>query len=471
MPSRTKLVAAYLLLLLAAIAAYLWIRASGEALNAAAPATSKDGPRDVLATETLAHVLLALAAVTLAARTCGVLFHRFLGQPQVIGEMFAGLALGPSLLGAISPTLQHWILPPAAAPFLGMIAKVGVVMFMFLVGLDLDLRTLRRSSHATVMISHASIVVPFLLGAGLAMALYPLYATQDVSFTVFSLFLGVAMSVTAFPVLARILSDRRVQRTKIGTMALACAAVDDATAWTLLAFVAGVATAKAAGVVWIVVLVVGFVIAMFTLAGPLLRRLAEREERKDTPLSHAMLATVFVALLVSAAATEFIGIHALFGAFVLGAVMRHEGRLADQVRARMEDMVLVLFLPAFFAFTGLRTEVGLLHDASDWLACLAIIAVATLGKFGGSFVAGRLVGLGWREASAIGVLMNTRGLMELIALNIGLEMGVITPTVFTMFVLMALVTTFATAPLLRLVMGKRGFASDPDAVPSEGART
>lgn len=470
MSPRAKLIAGYIAMLSVAAGGYLVIRANGSQLQAGKPAVAHEPHAQWLATETLAHVLLALAAITLAARGAGAFFRRFLHQPPVMGEIFAGLALGPSLLGAIAPQAQQYILPAAAAPFIGMIAKVGVVLFMFLVGLDLDFKLLRRSTHATIVISHASIVAPFLLGAALALGLYPLYATQDVSFTVFSLFLGVSMSVTAFPVLARILSDRRLQRTRIGSMALACAAVDDATAWTLLAFVAGVATAKTAGVAWTILLVVAFVVLMVLVVRPVLRRLADREERSDAPLSQSVLAIVFVSLLLAGATTEFIGIHALFGAFLLGAVMPHHGRLAEQLRARMEDLVLVLLLPAFFAYTGMRTEIGLLHSAQDWLVCLLIIAVATAGKFGGSFVAGRLVGLGWRESGAIGILMNTRGLMELIVLNLGLEMGVISPAVFAMFVLMALVTTFTTTPILNLIMGKRGFADEPEPSP-DGVRT
>ncbi len=459
--NRLAVIAGYVVMLTLAVGTYLLIRAQGEGLVAGLPAAEgarSEGPK----AELLAPVLLALAVITMAARGVGALVQRYLGQPPVIGEILAGLALGPSLLGAISPELQELVLPSAAAPYIGMIAKVGVVLFMFLVGLELDLKVLRKSSHATLVISHASIIAPFLLGAGLALALYPLYATQDVSFTVFSLFLGVSMSVTAFPVLARILTDRRVQRTRIGVMALACAAVDDASAWTLLAFVAGVATAKTAGVAWTILLVCAFVAVMFLVVRPVFRHLAEREERREAPLSQGMLAVVCVGLLLAGATTEYIGIHALFGAFLLGAVMPHEGRLADQVRARMEDFVVVVVLPTFFAFTGMRTQVGLLSGASDWLVCLAIIAVATVGKFGGSFLAGRLVGLGWRESGAIGILMNTRGLMELIVLNLGLEMGVISPTLFAMLVVMALVTTFATTPILGLIMGRRGFADAPE---------
>ena len=468
--NRMRVLVGYLGMIVLAVAAYLAIRAYGTELVAGHPAVSADGAAKAPATEMLAQVLVSLAAITLAARGLGRLFQRYLGQPPVIGEILAGLALGPSLLGALSPELQQHIMPVTAAPFVGMIAKVGVVLFMFLVGLELDLALARKSSHATLVISHASILAPFLLGATLSLALYPLYATQDVSFTVFSLFCGVSMSVTAFPVLARILTDRRVQRTRLGALALACAAVDDASAWTLLAFVAGVAGAQASGVGWTILLSAVFVAAMFGIAGPLLGRLADREERSEAPLSQGVLAVVFVALLLSAAATEFIGIHALFGSFLLGAVMRHDGRLAEQLRARMEDIVVVLFLPAFFAFTGMRTEVGLLHTTTDWLMCGAIVGVATIGKFGGSFVAARLVGLGWRESSALGILMNTRGLMELIVLNLGLEMGVISPTLFAMLVLMALITTFTTTPVLNLIMGERGFADAPEPEPARARK-
>ncbi|MDP1930753.1 MAG: cation:proton antiporter [Gammaproteobacteria bacterium] len=412
-------------------------------------------------TDPLAHVLLALALITLAARGMGVLFQRFLRQPPVIGEIFAGLALGPSLLGAVAPGLQAFILPTDAALFVGMIAKVGVVLFMFLVGLELDVRTSKAQGRATFIIAYTSIAVPFLLGALLALALYPLYASQDVDFTVFSLFIGVSMSVTAFPVLARILKDTGVQRTRVGGLALSSAAIGDASAWVLLAFVAGVATAEVAGVAWTVLFAGLFVASMLWVARPLLRRLAEREEKNTQPLSQSVLGIVFVALLLAGAATEFIGIHALFGAFLLGAVMQHDSRLAEQIRARMQDIVMVLLLPSFFAYTGMRTEVGLLQGASDWLMCLAIIVVATIGKFGGSFIAGRFVGLSWRESGAIGILMNTRGLMELIVLNLGLEMGVISPRLFTMLVIMALITTFATTPILNLIMGRHGFVEGP----------
>ena len=368
-----------------------------------------------------------------------------------MGEIAAGLLLGPSVLGAVAPSVQSFVLAPDAAPHLGIVAKIGVVLFMFLVGLELDTRLLRGSTHATVAISHASIVVPFVLGAALATYLYPRYSTDDVSFTTFASFVGVSMSVTAFPVLARILSDRRVSNTPLGTTALACAAVDDVTAWCLLALVSGVATSRVHGALTTLGMVAAYLAAMWIAGRPALAWLAAREEKRASPVSYDVLAIVFACLLLSAVATESMGIHALFGAFLVGAFVPSGSRLAHEIRARLEDVVVVLLLPVFFAFTGMRTPPGRVTGASDLLACLAVIAVATIGKFGGTLIAARFARLGWRESSALGILMNTRGLMELIVLNVGLDMGVLSPTLFTMFVAMAVVTTFATTPVFAAI--------------------
>jgi len=464
---RLRTVVGYGLMLGSALLIYLWIRAKGEGLVAPAPDELGAAPSPASHSSLLAHVLLALAVITLMARLVGGLFSRYLRQPPVIGEILAGIVLGPSVLGLIWPAAQNFLLPSESASYLGVISRVGVVLFMFLVGLELNPRILRGSTHATVAISHASIVFPFLLGAGLALGLYPVYSSSAVSFTVFSLFLGVSLSVTAFPVLARILTDRHVQGTKLGVTALACAAIDDVTAWTLLALVAGVASSQVSSAAWTVALTASYIAAMFVVVKPLVARWVAREQAARGPLSHTALAIVFAGLLLSAVATEAIGIHALFGAFLLGAILPHEGRLPEQIRSRLEDVVVVLFLPSFFAFTGMRTQIGLVGELRDWLVCGLIILVATLGKFGGSTLAARLVGLSWRQSSALGILMNTRGLMELIVLNLGLDMGVISPTLFTMLVLMAIVTTFATTPILDLILGKRGFEDAPEVL--EGA--
>jgi Kef-type K+ transport system membrane component KefB len=453
--SRVRFTVAYAGMIVVAVLGYFAIRSRGLGI---VPAIAvREAPHAGGGESALAAVLLALAVITLLARAIGAAFERWLGQPRVIGEIVAGIVLGPSFLGAVSPQAYALLLPASAAGYLGLLAKVGVVLFMFLVGLELNASALRRASRATLAISHASIVVPFLFGSLLALWLYPRYGTADVGFTTFSLFLGISLSVTAFPVLARILRDWRVQNTSLGVMALACAAVDDATAWTLLALVVGVANGKLESAALTVLGVAGYLAVMFLVVRPLMKRLSAREESRQGPLEHATLAMVFVAMLLSAWLTESIGIHALFGAFLLGALLPHDGRLATDLRIRLEDVVVVLFLPAFFAFTGMRTELGLLSSWTDWGWCLLIVGIATLGKVAGSAGAARLTGMDGRASAAVGILMNTRGLMELIVLNIGLDLGVITPTLFAMLVLMAIATTFATSPLLRWFVGTEVF--------------
>lgn len=392
------------------------------------------------------RVLVALVAVIVTGLILGKCFA-YLGQPPVIGEVLAGIALGPSLLGADVSAL---ILPPSIAPFLNIIAQLGVLLYMFTVGLGLRTDLIWQRAHATVATSHASILLPLVLGALLALGLYPRLSNSDVPFTSFALFIGVAMSITAFPVLARILTDRGMSRTELGVIALGCAATDDVTAWCLLAFVVGVTKAQVGAGLLVVAGTLVYIIAMFALARPLLGRVVARWEKK--PLPRSAVAFVFVALLVSALTTEAIGIHAIFGAFLLGAVIPHNSNVARTFTRQLEPMVTALLLPAFFAFTGMRTRIDLVSGLDQWLICGLIILVATLGKFGGTFVAARLAGLGWRNAASLGALMNTRGLMELIVLNIGLDLKVVSPTLFAMMVLMALATTMLTSPLLHLLI-------------------
>lgn len=424
-PGRVKVFLFYSLMISGTVALFLLIRGQGERLNAP-PATSPDSSAvpGSASLDTLLHVLLALAVIIITARLVGALFS-YLKQPAVIGEVVGGILLGPSLLGRIFPELSATLLPTATAPFLGVIAQLGVILYMFMVGLEVDLRVIARSGHATLAISHASIIVPFLLGSVLALVLYPILSTSDVSFTVFALFLGVSLSVTAFPVLARILTDMRLHRTKMGVLSLTCAAVDDATAWCLLAFVVSIAQAQAMAAVRTLLLTVVFVAIVLGGVAPLVRRYLVPYLERTERLTRSGLTVLFVAMLVSALSTELIGIHAIFGAFLLGAVIPSGSRAAKELTSRLEDVVSVLFLPAFFAFTGLRTQIGLVRGGSDWLICAAIIFVACLGKFGGSLLAARLTGLAWRDSAALGVLMNTRGLVELIVLNIGLDLHVI----------------------------------------------
>jgi Kef-type K+ transport system membrane component KefB len=434
----------YLALTAAAVVLFLLVRAHGEALTAleaAAPAGPAAAPKG----DALLRMLVALAAVVGTGVLLGRLFG-YLGQPAVIGEVVAGILLGPSLLGRAGSAV---ILPDAVAPSLGVIAQLGVILYMFVVGLELDPGRLRGRAHATALTAHASIVVPFVLGSSLALWLYPVLSHRGVSFTSFALFMGVAMSVTAFPVLARILSDRGMEKTDLGVLALGCAAINDVTAWCLLAFVVGVAQAQVEGALVVVGLSLAFLVVMVVVVRPLAALFVRRCE--DGPLTRGRIAVVLLAVLLAALATEAIGIHAIFGAFLLGAIVPHDSRVAREVGGRLHDVVTVLLLPAFFAFTGMRTQIGLVSGAEQWLLCGAIIVVATAGKFGGTLLAARLTGLGWRTSASLGLLMNTRGLMELIALNIGLDLGVISPALFAMMVLMALVTTMMTTPLLQLL--------------------
>ena len=395
------------------------------------------------------HLLLALAAVVITGRVLGRVF-RLIGQPPVIGEVVAGIALGPSLLGAVSPDAYAFLLPPAVAPSLGLLSQLGVALYMFLIGVELDTDVLRGQLRATVTIAQSSIVLPFVLGAGLAVVVAPDLVPSGVQLTHFVLFMGVAMAITAFPVLARILADTGLTRTDLGRLALTCAAVGDVTAWCLLAFVVGVVQSRQGSALLPSVMTVGYIALMFVVVRPAVTGWCRRLEAHS--IDRDVIAVVIVAALVSALITEWIGIHAIFGAFLMGAVIPHDSRLAHALEERIENLVTILLLPAFFAFAGMRTEIGLIANWTGWLTCAAIIVVATIGKFGGTLASARLAGHEWRTATGLGVLMNTRGLMELIVLNVGLDLGVISPTLFTMMVVIAIVTTMATTPVLRMLV-------------------
>ena len=460
--SERKTLVGYGVAMAAAVGIFLWIRSTGASLVAPAATSGSTiigqtatGPH----TDVLLHVLLSLLVVIIASRALGTVFG-YLQQPPVIGEVIAGIMLGPSLLGRVAPGVSSYLLPPTVAPFLNIIGQVGVVLFMFLVGLDLDTSLLRKKTHSTLAISHASMIAPFLLGSGAALWIYPKLSSNNVPFGVFALFMGVAMSVTAFPVLARILTDRGIQRTRIGVIAIGCAAVDDVTAWCLLALLVSIAQSRIGGAVLMIGLTIGYVAVMLVAVRPMIARAVRRQELLRTVTQRATT-IVLVGLLLSALATEYIGIHPLFGAFMLGAIIPHKSLLARSMATKLEYLVVVLLLPAFFAFTGMRTEIGLVSGFDNWLVCGVIVVVACAGKFGGSAAAARLSGLDWRDSASLGVLMNTRGLMELIVLSVGLDLGVLSPTLFAMMVIMALVTTFATTPILHLLQRGRG-VEEPD---------
>ncbi len=388
-----------------------------------------------------------------------------LKQPQVMGEMIAGIMLGPSLLQQVAPGVFATVFPPGSIEYLSLLSQIGIIFFLFLIGLELDLSFIRHSGRSAVVISQASIVLPFVLGVGLAVYLHrttDLFAHGGGAVPVRSaaLFLGAAMSITAFPVLARILSERNLHKTRVGAISIACAAVNDASAWCILAFV--VAIVKTQGpreAVMTAGLSLAYVALMFLAVRPLLGRLEMLYERQGR-LSQNVVAGIILLVLASAYATHRIGIHAMFGAFLMGAIMPKGSQFVRQLGEKLEDFTVVFLLPIFFAFAGLKTQINLINDRTLWLYTALIIAVACAGKFGGTVLSARLCGIDWRQSSAIGVLMNTRGLMELVILNIGLQLGVITDRVYAMMVIMALFTTAMTTPLLywvypfRLFMGQ-----------------
>jgi Kef-type K+ transport system membrane component KefB len=400
------------------------------------------------------HVLATLAAVILVGAVLGRLC-RYIGQPPVIGEILAGIALGPSLLGYFSPELMEFLIPHQAVDpnelvlsSLKVISQLGVILYMFLVGLELNASHLKHKAHAAIAISHTSIVVPFALGVILALWLYPLVSEPNVSFLSFSLFIGVALSITAFPVLARILTDRKMHDTPIGTIALSCAAADDVTAWCLLALVVGVAKSDLASATFVIAGAAVFIAMMFLAARPAMVKYTQWLDRDDHKLPQHAIAFAYFLLLLAAATTEWIGVHAIFGAFLLGVTIPSESRLAASFLLRLKEPVTVLLLPAFFAYTGMRTNLGLLQTGDQWLICAVIFLVATLGKWGGTLIAARLTGESWRDSHLLGALMNTRGLMGLIVLNIGFDMGVIGPTLFAMMAIVAIATTMMTSPIV-----------------------
>jgi Kef-type K+ transport system membrane component KefB len=404
------------------------------------------------------QVLLLLVQVGVIlglSRVMGMLFSR-MRQPQVVGEMVAGIMLGPSLLGWVFPSFQRMLFPADSVILLNILSQIGIIFFLFLIGLELDPNLVRNRGKSTVVTALCSIAVPFVMGVVLTLALYHTKLFDDPAGTkrlAAALFLGAAMSVTAFPVLARILAERNLQKNHLGAMAIACAAVNDVAAWVMLAFVVGVAHAAGSGAktaIRTLVLVIVYAAIVFLVIRPFLRRLEQIYERGGR-LSQNVMAVIFLLVLASAWATEAIGIHAMFGAFLIGCVMPKGTQFVRHVTEKLEDFTVVFLLPIFFAYAGLRTQIGLLDDSQLWIPAALIIAAACTGKLLGTAIPAKLFGSDWREAAAMGVLMNTRGLMELVILTVGLQLHIITDAVFAIMVLMALLTTFMTTPLLHWV--------------------
>lgn len=404
----------------------------------------------------LTGLFIQVILILMTARVCGAAARRA-GQPAVVGEMLAGILLGPSLLGWLLPGVQQFVFPASSLGTLRLLSQIGVCLFMFVVGMELDLRQVRHQARTAVLVSQVSILFPYLLGIVVSLLLFSNLAGPRSTFVAFALFLGISMSVTAFPVLARILDERGLTKTALGSTAIACAATNDVTAWCVLAIVVAVAKAGSAGAsVLNIGLVVVFVAFMWLWIKPWMSRGFEHAAAGGGTPGKGLIAGVLIFVFACALATELLGIHALFGAFLAGVAMPVAGELRESLRIRLEHFSSVFLLPLFFALTGLRTQIGLLGDPSGWLVCLGLILVATLGKLGGAMVTARMTGMSWLDSISLGALMNTRGLIELIALNIGYDMGILSPRIFAMLVVMALVTTAMTGPLLSLAECLRG---------------
>lgn len=448
----------YSIMLALGLTLEVWFLHSGADIQAPPPPAGES--RAVLHSEhggglnALAMTLVQIIVIVGFGRIVALSIRR-LRQPAVVGEVAAGILLGPSALGLIAPDLFARLFPPSSLSTLLMLSQIGLILFMFLVGLEFSPDVMRGRRDSIPVISHISILVPFVMGTALALYLYPRVSDSSVSFQSFALFVGTAMSITAFPVLARILAERQLQRTRLGNTVIACAAVDDVTAWCVLAFVvmlvrAGNPTHLAVRIV----LVALYALLMIVALRPFLKKVVPAIERRVS--TETILAITLLLVFASACTTELLGIHALFGAFLAGAILPREGKLTEILSTQTRALTTVIFLPLFFAVTGLRTNIGLLRDRSLWICCALVLLVAIVGKVGGAMFSAVSVGFSWREATAIGLLMNTRGLMEMVVLNIGLDIGVVSRPLFTMIVIMALVTTAMTTPLIDRVLHLTG---------------
>lgn len=395
----------------------------------------------------LTHLFIQLILIIVVARICGAI-AALVRQPAVVGEMIAGILLGPSLVGWLWPDFFHFVFPASSLGSLRLFSQIGVCLFMFVVGMEVDVTQLSRQARTAVLVSQASILFPYLLGVVTALFLFPTFSGAGTTFPAFALFIGVSMSITAFPVLARILEERGLTKSPLGITALICAAMNDVTAWCILALVVAFAKAKSmSSAAFSIALILLFVSVMLFWLKPRLPRLLDKTANGSKP-GNGMMAAVLTFVFVSALATDVMGIHALFGAFLAGVIMPARGEFREFLRVRLEHFSSAFLLPLFFAFTGLRLQIGLVNDTSDWMICTGLIAIATIGKLGGAMFTARLTGKNWIDSFALGALMNTRGLVELIALNIGYDLGILSPRIFAMLVIMAITTTCMTGPLL-----------------------
>ena len=439
---KQKLISIYLFITALVVAAVIGILHYGTSLFPSVESTAIADTKP--ADHTFLQVLIAMITILFATQIVGRIL-RYVRQPAVIGEMIGGILIGPSVLGQFFPEVKTFLFPETIFPFISKIAQLGVILYMFVVGLDLDLSILKRRAHSIIAVSYGSMVLPLLLGLGISIIFYTDLAPAGISFSSFSLFLGVAMSITAFPVLARILGDLKIHKSEIGSIALSCAAVADVAAWCLLALAVSIAKTRTIEAIQTFAMTLGFIFLMIFVVRPLFLKALPRLERSQN--SRLTLTIVLAIALLCSFFTEFIGIHTIFGAFLFGAILSTEKTLVEDITIKFDDLVKILFLPAFFAYSGLRTQLFLISTLKDLEICALITAVAIVGKFGGTYLVSRWVGFEKRTSTILGTLMNTRGLVELIVLNIGLDLGIISPRLFAMMVIMAIVTTLMTSPL------------------------
>jgi len=391
------------------------------------------------------QLILSVGTILLAARFLGWIFQ-LIGQPKVVGEMTAGIMLGPSLLGRFFPGIFAYVFPASSIPAIEVLSQLGLLLFMFVVGLEVDLKRIVKQRATVVLISNFSILLPLALGAALAKVLYSQFAGTNVSFLTFALFMGTAMAVTAFPVLARILKERNLLGTELGTMAISCAAIDDISAWLLLAVLTAIVHSAQD---WRHFAVTLFFLAAFVAVMMfLVRRAVLSLESRKQDAGVGLISSLILMMLAASWTTERLGVHALFGAFVAGLIVPKQEPMIGEVVERIESLSLALLLPLFFALTGLRTRIYLLTGSLMWGYAAALVAVAVFGKLAGAALAAKASGMNCKDSFGLGVLMNTRGLVELVILNAGLDLGILSPPLFTMMVIMALVTTFMTTPIL-----------------------
>ena len=395
-------------------------------------------------------LLMQVIVILIVCRIFGWLFKQ-IGQPTVMGEITAGIILGPSVLGHFSPDISGFLFPVESLSNINLLSQFGLTLFMYVIGMELDISEVRKKFRETILISHTSMVIPFFLGVVTAYFIYDSYAYQETPFLSFALFIGIAMSITAFPVLARIIQEKKMTRTHLGTLALASAANGDIAAWCLLAVVVAIAQAGSMlSAVYNILFSFAYILIMFLVVHPILRMIGNLYHTKEV-VDKPLVTVMFLMILISSFLTEILGLHALFGAFIAGVIMPENLRFRKIMTEKVEDVAMIIFLPLFFVSTGLRTEIGLLNSPEMWNVCGIIILVAVAGKMGGAILSARFVGESWKDSLLLGGLMNTRGLMELVVLTIGYELGILPPSIFVMLVLMTLVTTFMTVPLLSFI--------------------